>query len=45
MTDGPQSPAAASVSAPVLSGIGLKVMFGKTREFPRGAFLVTVVLE
>ncbi|OGD20574.1 MAG: hypothetical protein A2W03_07925 [Candidatus Aminicenantes bacterium RBG_16_63_16] len=35
----------ASVIDPVLSGIGLKVVFEKTREFPRGAFHVTVVVQ
>lgn len=35
----------ASVFDPVLSGIGIKVAFEKTREFPRGTFRVTVVVQ
>ena len=35
----------ASVINPVLSGIGLRIAFEKTREFPRGAFHVTVVVQ
>jgi len=30
---------------PVLSGIGLRIAFEKTRAFPRGAFQVTVVMQ
>ena len=35
----------ASVIDPVLSGIGLRIAFEKTRAFPRGAFQVTVVMQ
>ena len=35
----------ASVLDPALSGIGIKAAFEKTREFPRGAFRVTVVIQ
>jgi uncharacterized protein YkwD len=35
----------ASILDPKLSGIGLRIVFEKTREFPRGSFHVIVVVE